>query len=101
MSSCAPPPQSSAMPGGVDLSKETVITGVASKDDAPLAGAYVRLLDASGEFTAEVITSPDGDFRFFVTPGTWTLSLLHRDGSARQELNIPAVGNHDTKLIVA
>jgi hypothetical protein len=48
---------------GVDLTKETVIQGVVSRDDAPLAGAYVRLLDASGEFTAEVPTSTTGQYR--------------------------------------
>ncbi|NED99467.1 DUF1416 domain-containing protein [Phytoactinopolyspora halotolerans] len=61
---------------GVDLAKETVIQGVVSRDDAPLAGAYVRLLDSSGEFTAEVPTSTTGQFRFFAAPGTWTVRTL-------------------------
>lgn len=61
---------------GVDLSKETVIQGIVSRDNAPLAGAYVRLLDSSGEFTAEVPTSTTGQFRFFAAPGTWTVRTL-------------------------
>lgn len=61
---------------GVDVSKQTVIQGVVHHDDAPLAGAYVRLLDATGEFTAEVPTSVTGQFRFFAAPGTWTLRTL-------------------------
>lgn len=61
---------------GVDLAKETVIQGVVYRDDAPLAGAYVRLLDASGEFVAEVPTSTTGQFRFFAGPGTWTVRTL-------------------------
>ncbi|SEF10031.1 DUF1416 domain-containing protein [Jiangella alba] len=61
---------------GVDVTKETVIQGVVHRDDAPLAGAYVRLLDATGEFTAEVPTSATGQFRFFAAPGTWTLRTL-------------------------
>jgi hypothetical protein len=61
---------------GVDIAKETVIQGVVFRDDAPLAGAYVRLLDASGEFTAEVPTSATGQYRFFAAPGTWTVRTL-------------------------
>jgi hypothetical protein len=60
----------------VDVEKETVITGVVRSGDSPVGGAYVRLLDASGEFTAEVPTSATGQFRFFAAPGTWTLRAL-------------------------
>jgi hypothetical protein len=58
-----------------------VITGVVQAGGAPVAGAYVRLLDASGEFTAEVVTSAAGQFRFFAAPGTWTLRALSRAGN--------------------
>jgi hypothetical protein len=61
---------------GVDIAKETVIQGVVSRDDAPLAGAYVRLLDSTGEFTAEVPTSATGQYRFFAAPGEWTVRTL-------------------------
>ncbi len=61
---------------GVDLSRAAVVTGVVRRDGAPLAGAYVRLLDSSGEFTAEVITGDEGAFRFFAAPGSWTLRTL-------------------------
>jgi hypothetical protein len=62
---------------GVDVSKESVIQGVVTRgDDGPVAGAYVRLLDAAGEFTAEVPTNDDGEFRFFAAPGQWTLRTL-------------------------
>jgi uncharacterized GH25 family protein len=81
---CGAPAQTPTLPAGVDITKETVIYGVVSKDDAPVPGAYVRLLDASDEFTAEVVTSATGDFRFFAAPGTWTLSVLHKSGKARQ-----------------
>ena len=56
------------LPAGVDVEKETVITGVVRAGERPGAGAYVRLLDATGEFTAEVVTSPAGQFRFFAAP---------------------------------
>jgi hypothetical protein len=36
----------------------------------------VRLLDRSGEFTAEVPTSATGHFRFFAGDGEWTLRTL-------------------------
>ena len=61
---------------GVDVSKEAIIQGVVSRDDQPVGGAYVRLLDQSGEFTAEVPTSATGQFRFFAGPGKWTLRTL-------------------------
>jgi hypothetical protein len=61
---------------GVDVSKEAVIQGVVTRDDQPVRGAYVRLLDGSGEFTAEVPTSVAGEFRFFAAPGQWTLRAL-------------------------
>ena len=38
-------------------------------DGRPVRRAYVRLLDRTGEFTAEVPTGASGDFRFFAAPG--------------------------------
>src|SRR5690349_3360478 len=80
-SGCGAPEQSAPLPASVDLEKETVITGVVRAGDAPVAGAYVRLLDATGEFTAEVVTSAAGQFRFFAAPGNWTLRALSRSGN--------------------
>ena len=48
-----------------------------------MAGAFVRLLDATGEFTAEVVTSPAGDFRFYAAPGSWTVRALSRAGNGQ------------------
>ncbi len=70
---CAAPDQSAPLPASLDLEKETVITGQVAdrvRGGEPVAGAYVRLLDSTGEFTAEVVTSPAGQFRFFAAPGT-------------------------------
>jgi Protein of unknown function (DUF1416) len=61
---------------GVDLATQAVIQGVVRRDGEPVPGAYVRLLDRSGEFTAEVPTSATGQFRFFAGPGQWTLRTL-------------------------
>ena len=81
ISGCGAPEQSAPIPAGVDVEKETVISGVVRAGDEPVAGAYVRLLDSTGEFTAEVITSAAGQFRFFAAPGTWTLRALSRAGN--------------------
>ena len=79
---CAAPDQSAPIPAGVDLQKETVITGVVSNAEGEaVGGACVRLLDSTGEFTAEVVTSPEGVFRFFAAPGSWTLRALSRHGN--------------------
>jgi hypothetical protein len=61
---------------GIDVAKESVIQGVVSRGGEPVGGAYVRLLDGGGEFTAEVPTSATGHFRFFAAPGQWTLRTL-------------------------
>lgn len=79
---CGAPDQAVGLPAGVDLEKETVITGVVTAEGgAPVPGAYVRLLDANDEFTAEVVTSPAGQFRFFAAPGPWTVRALSRAGN--------------------
>jgi hypothetical protein len=84
---CGAPEQGTALPASVDIEKETVITGVVrSSDGDPVGGAYVRLLDATGEFTAEVVTSAAGQFRFFAAPGTWTLRALSRVGNGDTEI---------------
>jgi hypothetical protein len=61
---------------GVNVAKEAVVQGVVVRDGEPVSPAYVRLLDRSGEFTAEVPTSATGHFRFFAAPGEWTLRTL-------------------------
>ncbi|WP_182377798.1 DUF1416 domain-containing protein [Nocardioides sp. WS12] len=65
---------------GINVTKEAVIQGQVlrgtGEDATPVSGAYVRLLDKSGEFTAEVPTSATGHFRFFAGDGEWTLRTL-------------------------
>ena len=61
---------------GLDLAEAAVVQGVVVRDGQPVGNAYVRLLDGSGEFTAEVPTSATGQFRFFAAPGRWTLRTL-------------------------
>ena len=61
---------------GVNVAKESVIQGIVTRGEEPVGNAYVRLLDRTGEFTAEVPTSATGHFRFFAAPGEWTLRTL-------------------------
>ena len=61
---------------GVNQAKEAIVQGQVTRQGQPVAGAYVRLLDRTGEFTAEVPTSATGHFRFFAGDGNWTLRTL-------------------------
>jgi len=61
---------------GVDVAKEAVVQGQVTRGGEPVPNAYVRLLDRTGEFTAEVPTSASGHFRFFAGDGDWTLRTL-------------------------
>jgi len=98
---CGAPSQSPALPAGIDIEKETVLYGAVSKAGAPVPGAYVRLLDGTGEFTAEVVTSATGDYRFFAAPGAWTLSVLHKDGKVRREVSATGPGLVEVALELA
>jgi hypothetical protein len=55
---------------------EAVVHGHVRRGSEGLPGAYVRLLDGTGEFTAEVQTSATGYFRFYAAEGDWTLRTL-------------------------
>ncbi|SDY65908.1 Protein of unknown function [Modestobacter sp. DSM 44400] len=64
-----------------------------------MAGAYVQLLDATGEFTAEAVTSPEGEFRFFAAPGEWMLRALAPVGKGERRLSAE-VGMNETTVAV-
>lgn len=90
------------MPAGVDLEKETVITGrVVDGSGQPVGGAFVRLLDGSDEFTAEVVASATGDFRFFAAPGNWTLRALSPAGNGDATIAPTGAGIHEIDIKVA
>jgi hypothetical protein len=92
---------------GIDLSKQTVIQGQIVRDGiddsvpngAAVANGYVRLLDGSGEFTAEVPTNAEGQFRFFASPGVWTL-VVQAPG-ARVEKKVTAERGIATDLNIS
>ena len=98
---CGAPDQDVALPPGTDLSKETVLTGHVVAGGEPVGGAFVRLLDGTGEFTAEVVASKSGVFRFFAAPGTWTLRALSRAGNGEVVLTADGPGLHRAEVAVA
>ena len=98
---CGAPVQTADLTAGVDLTKEIVVGGQVTADGAPVGGAYVRLLDASGEFTAEVVASATGDFRFFAAPGDWKIRALSSSGNGTSTVSPTAPGVHNVDVTVA
>ena len=95
---CGAPQQGGAL-AGIDLATQTVIQGQVWHDGAPAAGAYVRLLDSTDEFTAEVVTSPEGEFRFFAAPGKWKLRSLAPAGRGERLVDAE-VGLTETTVVL-
>ena len=91
---------------GIDITTQSVIQGAvlstSTNDGVPngsaITNAHVRLLDASGEFTAEVPTNLEGQFRFFAAPGVWTLVVL--TPGARKELQVVATKGEPLDLVI-
>ena len=92
---------------GIDLSKQAVIQGVVLRDGAddsvpngaPATTGYVRLLDSTGEFVAEVPLNNEGQFRFFAAPGSWTVRALV-PGAAGEE-KVTAAFGHAVELTIS
>lgn len=97
---CGAPEQAQDLPPGTDLNKETVLVGKVVAGAQPVGGAFVRLLDGGGEFTAEVVSSASGDFRFFAGPGSWTVRALSRAGNGEASLTANGPGLHRTEITV-
>lgn len=90
--------------GGPDLAEAggaTVIQGQVLEGAEPVGGAFVRLLDASGEFTAEVVTSESGHYRFFARPGDWTLRALSWRGNGDAAVQALDGGVSDVEIRVS
>jgi len=91
---------------GIDVTTQTIIQGVVLKagDDGvpngtPAGNAHVRLLDRNGEFTAELPTNLQGQFRFFAAPGVWTLVV--QVPGARVEQQVTAAQGVPADLIIS
>lgn len=77
---------------GVDVAKEAIVQGTVTRAGEPVGSAYVRLLDRTGEFTAEVPTDDEGHFRFFAGDGSWTLRTLAPGAEPTDKAVVAAVG---------
>ncbi|MGP7961051.1 DUF1416 domain-containing protein [Sanguibacter sp. A247] len=94
MSSCGAPAQT----GQVALAPgATIIDGTVTAEGSPVRGAYVRLHDADGEFTAEVVTGETGQFTFYARPASWELRVLSRVGNT--STNVTATEGRTTVTV--
>ena len=75
------------LPVGVDPATATILQGRVVRDGEPVPSAYVRLLDETGDFTAEVVASGTGAFRFYAAPGRWTIRALSSAGTGQQTVD--------------
>jgi hypothetical protein len=98
---CGAPDQATIDTTGIPTGS-TVIQGLVYAGSEPLSGGYVRLLDASGEFTAEVVTSATGQFRFFARPGEWTVRVIGgaANGSASEPVTVGEGGVEQLRITV-
>jgi hypothetical protein len=97
---CGAPAQT-ATPTGFDTNGQVVLAGKVTGTDGPVGGAFVRLLDSGGDFTGEVVSSPEGDFRFYAAPGAWTVRALHRTGNGEASVTADGPGLHQLAISVA
>ncbi len=97
---CAAPEQRIDLPADTDTVNQAVIQGRVLSGAKSIAGAHVRLLDSTGEFTAEVVASPEGSFRFYAGPGTWTVRALSRAGKG-QSLVQTGYGVYSVDVLLA
>jgi hypothetical protein len=91
MTTCGAPSQDAPIAA---KASEVVLAGVLTYAGTPLGGAYVRLLDATGEFVAEVVSAVNGGFRFYLTPGQWTVRALHRFGTGQAIVTLDGPKTH-------
>ncbi|RCW47042.1 uncharacterized protein DUF1416 [Halopolyspora algeriensis] len=99
MSGCGAPEQTATAVS--EDTDQVIVAGRVRSGEQPVGNAFVRLLDSSGEFTAEVVSSAEGDFRFYAGEGTWTVRALHRDGSGQSDVAASGPGVHPVDVAVA
>ena len=90
--------------GGVRVTagagNQAVVQGHVTSSGAPVRTGYARLLNADGEFVAEVPLGEDGGFTFYAAPGSWTLRVM-APGDVRAERSVSAEIGQITELEVA
>ena len=75
---CGAPAGGAARPA--DVGSQAVVEGRVTRGGEAVPVGYARLLNAGGEFVAEVPLGTDGGFRFFAAPGSWTVRVLAPGG---------------------
>jgi hypothetical protein len=75
---CGAPAGGAARPA--DVGNQAVVEGRVTRGGEAVPVGYARLLNAGGEFVAEVPLGADGGFRFFAAPGSWTVRVLAPGG---------------------
>ena len=83
-----------------DAGNQAIVQGRVTRDGTPVATGYARLLNAGGDFVAEVPLGEDGGFRFFAAPGDWTLRVL-APGGIRADQGVSAAIGEIRELEVA
>lgn len=78
---------------------QAVVQGTVTQSGSPVTTGYARLLDAGGEFVAEVPLGDDGGFQFFAAPGDWTVRVL-APGGIRAERAVSAALGRISKVEV-
>ena len=79
---------------------QAVVQGHVTSSGSPVPTGYARLLNADGEFVAEVPLGDDGGFTFYAAPGSWTLRVM-APGGVRAERSISADIGTITEVEVA
>ena len=72
---------------------ETEVAGRVTRGGDPAPRAYIRILDRTGEFAAEVWCGPGGEFKLELPPGEWRLVCLAPKVRLEQMLHLDP-GDH-------
>jgi len=95
---CGAPAGGVAVPA--DVGNQAVVQGRVTWRGSVVPAGYARLLDAGGDFVAEVPLGADGGFRFFAAPGSWTVRVL-APGGLTGEQSVTAGTGHLTEVDMA
>jgi hypothetical protein len=96
---CGAPAGGAPVSAAADAGTQAVVQGRVTQNGAAVPVGYARLLNAGGDFVAEVPLGEDGRFRFFAAPGSWTLRVL-APGDVRAERPVSADVGKITELEV-
>jgi hypothetical protein len=79
---------------------QAVVQGTVTQQGLPVSAGYARLLNAGGDFVAEVPLGAGGEFQFFAAPGDWTVRVL-APGGIRAEQDVTAAIGEISRVEVA